>query len=544
MVSQDSPARHQRGKILLAPPNNSQRNDFALTLLIPKASHFFHLLSEYNATALTHQTSTMAINSSMKEVSNGESDEDKSKKMNPSVGVCSICNTSKKKDDYTTIQWKRFSSSDKPLPKCRDCQQKRDEKAGFLSSTANAAKKKQHGRMARGGSDNVPITRACSKCMIRKRREHFSKKKWVAAGRGLAEGKCKDCEQKPLDELRVCSSCEKPKEEYCFSFPDNDKEWKKQADKSKCTACIADEAGGKVCCICKEQRKRSEFSKKQRKRDIAFCKACGLRSNSNLADLHQKQAEAEAAPSGRQRSHVADLAVPAKKKPRLHTSEDEMAATESNGVGALQKVAILPDVVSSGAAIMPDSVHSGAAAAPVARVSTIAVARGRGMDNRPARMTRGPHSLASSAAASAFSAPVAERGRGRGVDNRPAWMTRGLGGSDRLSGLAEAPQTAGEHRPSVSATLSMPISHATNGTQVFAPINIPIGIPQQIGAALTAAVSSGSVALDNRTRRQPPVELRVKHEVHITHKVDIHVHHVRDAVNQEVPNLPRVNEEY
>eukprot|EP00985_Skeletonema_marinoi_P029035 scaffold26548_cov114-Skeletonema_marinoi.AAC.2 len=136
-------------------------------------------------------------------------------------------------------------------------------------------------------------------------------------------------------------------------------------------------------------------------------------------------------------------------------------------------------------------------------------------------------------------------------------MTRGLGGSDRLSGLAEAPQpqTAGEHRPSVSATLPVPISYATNergvgnGTQVFAPINIPIGIPQQIGAALTAAVSSGSVALGGRGRdvdnRKPPVEVRVKHEVHITHKVDIHVHHhVRDAVNQEEPNLPRVNEEY
>eukprot|EP00985_Skeletonema_marinoi_P021452 scaffold13162_cov171-Skeletonema_marinoi.AAC.13 len=227
-----------------------------------------------------------------------------------------------------------------------------------------------------------------------------------------------------------------------------------------------------------------------------------------------------------------------------------MAATESNRVGTLQKVAILPEAVSSGAAILPDSVHSGAAASVArARVSTIAVARGRRMDNRPARMTRGPHSLACSAATAAFSAPVAERGRGRGVDNRPAWMTRGLGGSDRLSGLAEAPQTAGEHRPSVSATLSVPISYATNergvgnGTQVFAPINLPIGIPQQIDAALTAAVSSGSVALGGKGR-EPPVEVRVKHEVHITHKVDIHVHHVRDAVNQDEPNLSRVNEEY
>jgi hypothetical protein len=101
----------------------------------------------------------------------------------------------------------------------------------------------------------------------------------------------------------------------------------------------------------------------------------------------------------------------------------------------------------------------------------------------------------------------------------------------------------------------VPISYATNergvgnGPQVFAPINIPIEIPQQIGAALTAAVSSGSVALGGRGRdvdnRTPPVEVRVKHEVHITHKVDIHVHHVRVAVNnQEEPNLPRVNEEY
>ena len=188
-----------------------------------------------------------------------------------------------------------------------------DEKAGFLSSTVSKAKTDQ--KLARGGGGNVPITRACSNCMTQKRREYFSVKKWVAAGKGLAEGNCKDCEQKLLL-LRMCSSCEKRKEKYCF----HGKEWKKQADKSKCNTCIVDEAG-KVCIICKEQKKRSEFSKNQRKRDIAFCKACWLRSNSNLADLHQKQkqTETEAAPGGRKRSHVADLVDPAKKKPRLHT---------------------------------------------------------------------------------------------------------------------------------------------------------------------------------------------------------------------------------
>lgn len=64
------------------------------------------------------------------------------------------------------------------------------------------AKEKLHGmaQSKSSGVGNTPITRTCSNCTIQKDRNSFFKKKWVAAGKGHAEGKCKECTK--FDELK------------------------------------------------------------------------------------------------------------------------------------------------------------------------------------------------------------------------------------------------------------------------------------------------------------------------------------------------------
>jgi hypothetical protein len=130
----------------------------------------------------------MVLDRSMKEnISNGVSDEDEMQvKIDAAHGVCSICKTSKKKKNYTTIKWRRFSSGDIP-PKCRDCQHKRQEKAGWKRKGGHEAGAGTDGK-ARGGDD--PIARACSTCLIQKTREHYSNRKWKAAGKGSTNARC------------------------------------------------------------------------------------------------------------------------------------------------------------------------------------------------------------------------------------------------------------------------------------------------------------------------------------------------------------------
>ncbi len=416
------------------------------------------------------------------------------------LGVCVICDTSKKKDDYTTIQWKKFSNNGNRLPKCRDCQQKR-----YRS-------KSKKNPSAPDGSTST--TRACSNCSVRKGKEHFYKNRWKAARKGLTRGKCIECLTSDLSvderllllqqnevkavQTRACSNCMAHKEREQFYR----KKWAaagKGLAEGKCVECLT-----------------SKLSVDQRL-------------------LHQNETEAEQ--SGKKRSHGTDTAGLAK-KPRLHTSEDEKAATKSENVDALQNTATVPDAVPSGEAAMPE-VTSGTATA----VSTVAAAaRGRGIDNRPAWMTRGLHS-----AAAAIFTPATGRGRGRGIDNRPSWMTRGLRGGDRF---------VGEQRPSsVSAALSAAIPTpyvrdergVTHMTRSFATFNartgidVPIEVHQQIAAQTAAVISGRGTGVENRppstTQIQLPVEVRVKHEVHVTHKVEIHAHH-------EAPNLLRATEEY
>jgi hypothetical protein len=159
---------------------------------------------------------------------------------------------------------------------------------------------------------------------------------------------------------------------------------------------------------------------------------------SELAELHQEHEEAVHGGWNLERkSHVADPADPAKKKSRLSTASIEKTACDSEVVGALYHQEVVPN-----------EVLSGTAAATTAIVSTFAVATVRAM----------AQGLCPGSAA--FSAPVISRGRLRGIDNRPAWLTRGLDDNNRLSGLA-APQPAVEHRPSISAALSVPISNIT-----------------------------------------------------------------------------------
>ena len=355
-------------------------------------------------------------------------------------------------------------------------------------SHSSKAKEKLHGmaQSKSSGVGNTPITRTCSNCTIQKDRNSFFKKKWVAAGKGHAEGKCKECTK--FDELKL-----------------------------------------KTCCICNEQKARSEFSKKQWSKIEPSCKECLLQRSNNFAELQRIRKEAKAARHanyGKKRSHDAEIADPSKKPRLLHTSQDEKAATESNAndIEAPQKA-------------VPDKVLSGAAAAPggTATTAASAVAGGRGIDNRPAWLTQGLHS-----ASAAFSAPTSNRGRGRGVDNRPAWMTRGRPPSASVALSSSVQEERGVH----------------NMTQSFATIDMPIEIHQQIGAAQAAAVNSAIArfggrgrGVDNRpawmTRSQfPVVEVRVKHEVYVTHKVDIHTHHATDIANQEEPIPLRVKEEY
>jgi hypothetical protein len=290
-------------------------------------------LKTKDTTLLPIKSTTMALNRSMKmkeNVSNGESDEDENemrREMDPAVGVCSICKTSKEKADYTTIQWKRFRSSVHP-PKFRDCKRKRQEKNGWKSSQGGAGTEsgiiKKARRKARGGDD--PIPRACSICMIPKTWDHFSTRKiWKAAGKGLAEGKCKDCEQKErLDELnrtlgcnptdtdttRMCSSCDQPKE---MSSSFTNKEWKKQSGKSKRNACHASGDG-------KESSEQvTEDTSKTSSDSDSDAPLFLIDRIGSTGNPHSDVNEAE-----KKRSHEAetsDLAERATKKPRLEETE-------------------------------------------------------------------------------------------------------------------------------------------------------------------------------------------------------------------------------
>ncbi len=157
------------------------------------------------------------------------------------------------------------------------------------------------------------------------------------------------------------------------------------------------------------------------------------------------------------------------------------------------------------------------------------------MDNRPAWMTRRLHS----AAAAAIFTPV----RGRGIDNRPSWMTRGLRGGDRLSEVEEAPQTVGEQRPpSVSASPSaIPTPYVRDKRGVGNMTRLIESINRQIAAQTAALISGRGIGVENRppstTQLHIPTDVRVKHEVHVTDKVEIHAHH-------DAPNLTRATEEY
>eukprot|EP00986_Skeletonema_menzelii_P002355 scaffold647_cov150-Skeletonema_menzelii.AAC.2 len=120
----------------------------------------------------------------------------------------------------------------------------------------------------------------------------------------------------------------------------------------------------KTCCICNEQKARSEFSKKQWSKIEPSCKECLLQRSNNFAELQRIRKEAKAARHanyGKKRSHDAEIADPSKKPRLLHTSQDEKAATESNAndIEAPQKA-------------VPDKVLSGAAAAPGGTATTAA----------------------------------------------------------------------------------------------------------------------------------------------------------------------------
>ena len=322
------------------------------------------------------------------------------------------------------------------------------------------------------------ITKACSNCKTQKDRDGFSKKKWVAACKGLLDGKCKECTR--VDELIMCCVCNEKKARSAFS-----KFQKKQNDPT-----------------CKECKNSAELQRQQNKAEALKEKAEALkikaealqnkaeaamakydRNRSHYADATtspsdrgvdnrpawmtqdkaelqrlQNKATAAMANCGRKRSHEADTTYP-KKKPRLHTSKGE-------NIGDPKKA--VPDRISSGAAAVPDVAHS------------LTASDMTGMDNTTSWTTGGQDSVATTA----FSELTSIRGLGRCVDNRPAWMVQGS--CDRLPMQAK------------TATLSFSFQEERrdHDRARFANIDVPTEIPH-IGAA-QAVFNSGGRGVDNR----------------------------------------------
>ena len=326
-------------------------------------------------------------------------------------------------------------------------------------------------------NSKTQITKTCSNCAIQKCRDGFSKKKWVAACRGLKEGKCKECTQ-VVELIMMCCVCNEKKARSEFS-----KNEKKKNDPS-CKACNNS---------AEQQRQRNKAEALKNKAEALKIKAEALQNKAEAAMAkYGRDADATTAPSdrgvdnrpawmtqdktelqrlqnkataamancGRKRSNDADTTYP-KKKPRLHTSQGE-------NVGAPKKA--VPDKVSSGAAVSD--------VAPSLTASDMT-----GMDNRPSWMAGGQDSVAA-----AFSERTSIRGLGRCVYNRPAWMTQGS--CDRLPMQAKT----------AALSFSVQEERRDHDRTRFANIDMPTEIPQ-ISAAQTAAkavFNSRGRGVDNR----------------------------------------------
>jgi hypothetical protein len=287
-------------------------------------------------------------------------------------------------------------------------------------------------------NSKTQVTMICSNCAIQKDRDSFSKTQWLAACRGLKGGKCKECTK--VGELIMCCVCNEKKARSKFS-----KNQKKKNDPS-----------------CKECKNSVEQQRQRNKADALKQKAETLKIK---AEELQNKAEAAMAKYDRKRSRDADTTNLTTKKPRLHTSQGEKAATMGSAVDIGVPKKAVPDRISSG--VVSD-------VAPSLTASDMT-----GMDNRLSWMASGQDSRAT-----AFSEQTSIRGLGRCIDNRPAWMMQGSG--DRL--------------PKQAMAFSVQEERRDHDRMRFANIDMPTEIPQ-INAAQTAAkavFNSRGRGVDNR----------------------------------------------
>ena len=290
--------------------------------------------------------------------------------------VCFICKEAKDKSDSTNAQ-RRKELDDNLLRICRACLQKRLGEERLCTECQCQLKKNATKKCKEFATKKGIIKRTCSNCKIQKTRDRFSKKKWKAAGRALVEGKCKDC----VSNKRLCASCTKSKDKSCF----RKKEWKKLTGVSNCNECI--NRG-----VAKQSEKVAEVTATALTNNdppLFWIDRTGEIGQRRIGQLPDDAINAE-----KRRSHevvTAERTVANTKKPRLLETYRYQEMTAPGGV-------------------------------PSGTVTAASFSAWMAQSNLHQAETPATDCLAS----------VRGRGRGRGVDNRPAWMSRGCD-VDRLS---------------------------------------------------------------------------------------------------------------